>query len=334
MTRANPDNILLSICIPTHNRANYLDELLKSIIQQTQAFNYEVRVRDNASTDDTYEVFNKYAKGENNWHYHRNLKNIGGRANIRSCTEGAQGTWVFIIGDDDKLVSNAFVILSELLKVDKVAAILANQSFDRHLGHFKKLGNGFEWLRYASINVPAFISNVVWRRSFWEEYPYFDYPAEMSLPQLDCFIDACIAEDVVVCGRSLVEVGHAENAANIGYWFFKRHALVDCYEYPKLYDKVIRSKKINLTTYLMIKLRKIMLLRHIFKKMLFMRYNEIYYRPSVDKFRQYHGCEIYWPFMFLCYLFIFNTYLGKLMSHSFYSQYEKFKLSNFSDNQF
>lgn len=56
----NPE-IMVSICMLTYNHAPYIEKTLLSIIEQEVDFNYEILVHDDASTDGTIEVLNKYA---------------------------------------------------------------------------------------------------------------------------------------------------------------------------------------------------------------------------------------------------------------------------------
>lgn len=68
---------LVSICIPTYNRARYLKTTIESIICQPEFLSREVEivVSDNASTDDTYEVCLEYEQYDN-FHYNRNEVNV------------------------------------------------------------------------------------------------------------------------------------------------------------------------------------------------------------------------------------------------------------------
>lgn len=69
---------LLSICIPTYNRCEYLKKSLDSIVSQ-DGFNEEVEIviSDNHSCDDTLIISKQYAKEYNNIKYFRNDENIG-----------------------------------------------------------------------------------------------------------------------------------------------------------------------------------------------------------------------------------------------------------------
>jgi abequosyltransferase len=69
---------ILSICIPTYNRSNYLKNCLESLVTQP-AFalgEIEVVVSDNFSTDNTYEVVAGFIQRYANIHYFKNAENI------------------------------------------------------------------------------------------------------------------------------------------------------------------------------------------------------------------------------------------------------------------
>ncbi len=59
---------LVSIIIPTHNRADVITRTLDSIAQQTYSMIEEIIVNDH-STDDTESVVNQYAASHSNIRY-------------------------------------------------------------------------------------------------------------------------------------------------------------------------------------------------------------------------------------------------------------------------
>ncbi len=69
---------LLSLCIPTYNRASYLRDSIETIVSQDafQTGMVEIVISDNASTDDTEAIGMEYAKRYANVLYFRNEKNI------------------------------------------------------------------------------------------------------------------------------------------------------------------------------------------------------------------------------------------------------------------
>lgn len=69
---------LVSICIPTYNRAPYLKKCLDSLICQPEFLQGEVEivVSDNCSTDHTREVVQSYKEKYSNIQYYRNEENL------------------------------------------------------------------------------------------------------------------------------------------------------------------------------------------------------------------------------------------------------------------
>lgn len=95
---------LLSICIPSYNRAALLGELLDQIVLGlTDDLKYlvEVVVSDNASPDHTGEVVARFTSSIKNLVSIRQVENIGSDRNFLACVAGASGTFVWLMGDDD-----------------------------------------------------------------------------------------------------------------------------------------------------------------------------------------------------------------------------------------
>ena len=69
---------LVSICIPTYNRAEYLKKTLETIVVQEPFLDkkVEVVISDNASTDATEEICSAFFQKYSNISYHKNNENI------------------------------------------------------------------------------------------------------------------------------------------------------------------------------------------------------------------------------------------------------------------
>jgi len=92
----------ISICIPTFNRAGYLEQTLQSIVNQTIK-PFQVLIVDNASTDNTLQIAAKYKKL--GFAYIRNPKNLGMVGNYNRCLELAQGNYLSFLHSDDLISS-------------------------------------------------------------------------------------------------------------------------------------------------------------------------------------------------------------------------------------
>ena len=107
---------LLSICIPTYNRANILRQSLESYVNN-DVFDDEIEliISDNASTDNTYEVGNYYSKRYNNIKYFRNENNIHDR-NFPLSLDHASGCYLKLMKDTLKISENGLRYLKEGVK--------------------------------------------------------------------------------------------------------------------------------------------------------------------------------------------------------------------------
>jgi glycosyltransferase involved in cell wall biosynthesis len=118
---------LLSICIPTYNRARLLDSALFSLVPQVieSRAAVELVVSDNCSPDDTAEVVARYVEKGAPIRYCRNERNLGAARNVlRLAGELARGEYCWVLGDDDLVrpdgVSRITSVLLEHPEVDYV----------------------------------------------------------------------------------------------------------------------------------------------------------------------------------------------------------------------
>ena len=104
---AIPDSLrppALSICVPTFNRARYLDCLLADLVAHIEelGYSYELLIGDNASEDDTADVVRKY-EDQLALRYIRRPNNVGAVQNISQLFGAAKGRYVVYLADDDLL---------------------------------------------------------------------------------------------------------------------------------------------------------------------------------------------------------------------------------------
>ena len=99
---------LLTVAIPTFNRAWCLRELLSLLVDQVKDEpRIELIISDNASPDDTPSLVQDFVARGMPARYIRNTQNIGPDANFLQCFEQARGKYVWLISDDDLIVPGA-----------------------------------------------------------------------------------------------------------------------------------------------------------------------------------------------------------------------------------
>ncbi len=99
----NNETPLISIGIPTYNRAHAISDAIISV-QKQGITDLELIISDNASPDNTEEVVQSFAKDDPRIKYYRQDTNIGPQANFSFTQEKARGKYFMWLSDDDELV--------------------------------------------------------------------------------------------------------------------------------------------------------------------------------------------------------------------------------------
>ncbi len=107
---------LVSVVVPNYNCAEYLDKCLEHIVNQTYT-NIECIVCDNASTDNSVEIINKWAAKDSRIKVLTTEVNQGGLRCYNRMFFEAKGDYIMIQDSDD---------WCDLQRVEKQAAILDN----------------------------------------------------------------------------------------------------------------------------------------------------------------------------------------------------------------
>lgn len=124
---------LLTIAIPTFNRAKQLDTQLAWLYKAVKGFedDVEIFVSDNCSTDNTQDIINKWKAQLTNVTFNssRNAENIGVMRNIMHCLNSATTKYVWAIGDDDPIQDRAIsYTINKFKQYDDIALLLLNFS--------------------------------------------------------------------------------------------------------------------------------------------------------------------------------------------------------------
>lgn len=166
----------LSICIPTYKRPSLLAELLQSIeLQFTDCV--EVLVGDDASGDGTSETVRSFASRIPSLHYLEHPVNIGFDSNLLALAAHARGTYMWFIGDDDRVEPDG--IAQVLTAIERWAGIAGmtvgvldyDSKFERLVGIRQmpetRVLHGTKEVFTTLIGSIGFISALVVRRDLW-----------------------------------------------------------------------------------------------------------------------------------------------------------------------
>lgn len=176
---------LISICIPTFNRAALLQEALGTFLLQwqndltdEQRNQVELVISDNHSPDPTPEVITQFREANPTLRLTpvRQPENIGSSANILYLTTRATGVYIYLLSDDDLLLPGALAgILTLIQESPGLAAFCLNtRSFvqnptkeitkpDFNVQSDKVISDCSDCLRFLGSRI-TFISLLMFRR--------------------------------------------------------------------------------------------------------------------------------------------------------------------------
>ena len=97
-------NLKFSICLPSYNGADVINETIQSILSQDFT-NFEIIIVDDNSKDNTEEVIFKI--DDIRVKFYKNSVNLGYPKNLEKCRQQATGDIIYLMGQDDILAKGA-----------------------------------------------------------------------------------------------------------------------------------------------------------------------------------------------------------------------------------
>lgn len=171
-------NRLISIIIPTYNRAHLISETLDSILSQTYK-NWECIIVDDGSMDNTVQILEEYKKKDNRFQfYKRPLNKLKGPNSCRNFGfKKSKGYYIKWFDSDDILLPFAINEQYDLFNdsIDLVISKLQYKNFQNN-----KILNENNILskrlieEYITGDISFYVSGPLWRRSFLENKNLFD----------------------------------------------------------------------------------------------------------------------------------------------------------------
>ncbi|MBE9224572.1 glycosyltransferase [Phormidium sp. LEGE 05292] len=172
-----------SVMIPTYNPKKYLEETLRSVIEQAPSYDQmQIEVIDNCSSEvDTEAIVKEIGKGR--VAFYRQSYNVGMAGNWNTCINRARGHWIHILHDDDLVLPGFYSYLRSALEKDESAGA----AFCRHIyidydGHWtnfsplemKTAGIFLNSLERFAGGVSVQCASIVVKRSVYEKLGGFD----------------------------------------------------------------------------------------------------------------------------------------------------------------
>ncbi|SIO55282.1 Glycosyltransferase involved in cell wall bisynthesis [Singulisphaera sp. GP187] len=106
---------LISVCVPTYNYARFIDDCIRSVMDQTLT-DWELVICDDCSTDHTEEVVRRYAAADPRIRYVRNERRLGMNGNVKRAAETGTGRYLKMLCSDDWMAPRCLEVLSGLME--------------------------------------------------------------------------------------------------------------------------------------------------------------------------------------------------------------------------
>ena len=155
---------LFSVLIANYNNGKYLKDAIESVRQQTYT-NWEIILVDDASTDNSQELYKELEK-DDRIHIYCNEQNQGCGYTKRRCAELASGELCGFLDPDDALTENALEVMIPLHLSNEKVSLISSRFFycDEMLNvqneskQKESLPNGVSFLEYQSAAVTHFVT--------------------------------------------------------------------------------------------------------------------------------------------------------------------------------
>ncbi len=163
--------MLLSICIPTYNRVDSLNDCLNSILiadKNQKNLKYEICISDNGSVENTDTIVDAY-KSKLKIKYNKNEKNLGFALNALKTVSMSEGKYIWMIGNDDLLMPNSLNKLDKIFKENTDVEYFFINSFHLHSNFVKKFNRPFDTINLPVSTLKSISKTKESRRAgFWE----------------------------------------------------------------------------------------------------------------------------------------------------------------------
>jgi len=172
-------NQQLSICIPTYNRFENLEETLQNVSNASKdcSFLKEILILDNNENSKAREIVERHISYNNKIKYVQNEKNIGPENNFKRCIELASAEYIWMIADDDLLFEHSLnLIISKNFEFDILIVnwSLYNNDFsslikEKILKSNKDTFNNKDEILLSFGSKLSFISSTIFKKSLFDK---------------------------------------------------------------------------------------------------------------------------------------------------------------------
>lgn len=209
---------LLSLCLPTYNRAECMRRQFLRLLTLSadELSKIEIIVSDNCSTDETEQICHDF-NTRLSFRYLRNDENVGPDDNFLQCLHEARGQYVWLLGDDDYLRTEHISPLLHFLENGRYGLVHIDKP--TRSGRAEIFNDIDRFICKVGVMI-TFMSSNIFRREPALTVDYNPYRGT-NLLQVPMYLEAALrTEENVILHRRYYDAA-TMNASNGGYNLMK-----------------------------------------------------------------------------------------------------------------
>ncbi|MES2796045.1 MAG: glycosyltransferase family A protein [Bacteroidota bacterium] len=243
----------VSIIVPCYNQAQYLDEALQSLFDQTHT-NWECTIINDGSPDNTEEVARKWEVKDPRFAYV--YKENGGVSSARNLgIKEAKGEFILTLDADDKyeatFVEKALVLLGNNPEMGIVSSWGRYFTNDKQLQIYKSIGKTTVDFLFHN----AAIGTSLFRKKCWEQVGGYDVNPENGYEDWEFYLRVCalgwrvhVIEEVLFFYRQSIvsrSAGMNRKHNEIQKYIYIKNKEIYCTHYEALIDQFLKTSDLE-----------------------------------------------------------------------------------------
>ena len=248
---------LLSLCIPTFNRAfcliNQLERIKNNLINFDNKNNIEICISDNASTDNTLKVIEEYKKYFDIQLF-KNKKNYGALVNQIHVLEMASGKYVWLLSDDDLIENESLSYLYRIISnndfdILHVKIVSPFKHKDWNFNYYKSDSiiskkNYIEFLKKDKGVGLQYISSTIFKKKFIN-FALFKDLIKKSTAGFDFLLIFLVFEQISNINKAYLTKPIINQINTSGLYFSSNEWLTKCFQKIYIFQLLFLLKKID-----------------------------------------------------------------------------------------